>query len=152
MLNSLAAMTRSPFMFRCYRTAAATGAPLYYVAKCSNSNLNPNAVTFYSDASCSTVASTAVPSVSGTSAGTMAALEYPCVTLTETTSVSAGAWNERLYGVGSLLLWTGNNKCQGLTSFPGFDVVSRRESCYAERISPNTYVQTMYYISDTQSY
>jgi hypothetical protein len=46
----------------------------------------------------------------------LAALEYPCVSLSATTSISAGARNEYVYGIGSVLLWTKNGDCQGMTN------------------------------------
>jgi hypothetical protein len=49
----------------------------------------------------------------------MAALEYPCVQISDTSSVSAGAYNEALYGIGSALLWTRSSTCQGLTNAVG---------------------------------
>jgi hypothetical protein len=54
----------------------------------------------------------------------MAALEYPCVSLSNTVSISAGSFNEQIYGIGSALLWTRSNSCQGLTNVVGNNVVS----------------------------
>ena len=89
---------------------------MYYTATCSNSNANPHAVRFFTDAACKTVSPNAAPLVDGTPAGTLAALEYPCVSLSATTSISAGARNEYVYGIGSVLLWTKNGDCQGMTN------------------------------------
>lgn len=109
---------------RCAPTAASSGARLYYIATCSSSNLNPNSVTFFTDSSCTTAAASATPAALGTPAGTMAALEYPCVSLTATSSISAGSWNEALYGMGSVFLWTSSSMCQGMFNAAGREVVS----------------------------
>ena len=103
----------------CQALSGATSPQLYYRAICSNSNANPHAVTFYTDSACSSVATSAAPAVPGTSAGTMAALEYPCVKISDSSSVSAGAFNDALYGIGSALLWTRSSTCQGLTNAVG---------------------------------
>jgi len=87
---------------------------MYYTATCSNSNANPHTVRFFSDAACKTASTNAAPIVDGTPAGTLAALEYSCVSLSATTSISAGARNEYVYGIGSVLLWTNNGNCQGI--------------------------------------
>lgn len=99
--------------------SGATSPQLYYRAICSNSNANPHAVTFYTDSACSSVATSAAPAVPGTAAGTIAALEYPCVKISDSSSVSAGAFNDALYGIGSALLWTRSSTCQGLTNAVG---------------------------------
>ena len=43
----------------------------------------------------------------------MAALEYPCLKISDTSSISAGAWNEALYGIGSVILWRDSATCEG---------------------------------------
>ena len=95
---------------------------MYYKADCSSSGLNPHSVTFYLDSSCSTVATSAA-NQPFTPPGTTAALEYPCVQMTATTSISAGMWNEALWGIGSVLVWTTNNNCQGMKNADGSKVV-----------------------------
>ena len=81
---------------------------LYYIATCSNSNFNAHTVAFYSDASCTTVATSAVPPT-----GSMPALEYPCLKISDTSSISAGAMNDATYSIGSVILWRGSATCQG---------------------------------------
>ncbi len=94
---------------RCRCTALPnTVPPLYYIASCSNSNSNAHTVTFFSDPACTTAKSTAAPP-----SGAMAALEYPCLRISDTSSVSAGALNEALYGIGSVILWRDSATCQG---------------------------------------
>jgi hypothetical protein len=106
-----------PFSFQCSCQPLPGGSgtiQMYYTATCSNSNANPHTVRFFSDAACKTASTNAAPIVDGTPAGTLAALEYPCVSLSATTSISAGARNEYVYGIGSVLLWTNNGNCQGI--------------------------------------
>ena len=91
---------------------------MYYIADCSTSGLNPHSVTFYLDSSCSTVATSAA-NQPFTAPGTTAALEYPCVQMTATTSISAGMWNEALWGIGSVLVWRNSGTCQGMANGPG---------------------------------
>ncbi len=94
---------------RCRCTAVPnTLPPFYYIAGCSNSNNNAHTVTFYSDSACKTARSSAAPP-----SGAMAALEYPCLKISDTSSVSAGALNEALYGIGSVILWRDSASCQG---------------------------------------
>ena len=81
---------------------------LYYIAACTNSNSNAHTVTFFSDSVCKTPASTVAPP-----SGAMAALEYPCLKISDTSSVSAGALNEALYSIGSVILWRDSATCQG---------------------------------------
>jgi len=100
----------------CQALSGASSPQLYFRATCSNSNANPHQVTFYTDSACSSVAAGAAP---GTAAGTVAALEYPCVKISDSASVSAGGFNDALYGIGSALLWTRSSTCQGLTNAVG---------------------------------
>jgi hypothetical protein len=53
----------------------------------------------------------------------MAALEYPCLKISDSISISAGARNDALYGIGSVLLWKNSDKCEGLMNSPFSNVV-----------------------------